>query len=53
MIERLQVWAADGLPSLEMKRSERLNLWDNWYSLLLFVILIAAEWALRKKRGLV
>ncbi len=53
MIERLQDWATNGLPSLEMKRSERVTLWDNWFSLLLFVILMAVEWGLRKKRGLV
>ncbi len=53
MLQRLQDWVKNGLPSLEMKRSERVNLWDNWFSLLLFVILLAAEWALRKNRGLV
>ncbi|MEZ6123182.1 MAG: glutamine amidotransferase [Planctomycetaceae bacterium] len=53
MVERLSLWARNGLPSLQLKRSERINLWDNWYSLLLFVILIGTEWYLRKKRGLV
>lgn len=53
MIERLEQWAADGLPSLEMTRSERTTLWDNWISLLLFVILLMLEWFFRKKRGLV
>lgn len=53
MIERLQEWVDNGLPSLKSRRSERTNLWDNWFSLLLFVLLIALEWFLRKKRGLV
>ena len=53
MIERLEHWASEGLPSLQLKRSERVNLWDNWISLLLFVILLTLEWYLRKKRGLV
>lgn len=53
MIERLQYWSDNGLPSLEMIRSERLSLWDNWINLLLFVVLACTEWALRKKRGLV
>lgn len=53
LLERLQAWSEDGLPSLEIKRSERVTLWDNWFSLLLFVVLITVEWALRKKRGLV
>ncbi len=53
MLERLRQWADDGLPSLEVKRSERITLWDNWISLLLFVILLSVEWLCRKKRGLV
>ncbi len=53
MIERLQDWVDNGLPSLNSRRSERTNLWDNWFSLLLFILLIAIEWYLRKKRGLV
>jgi uncharacterized membrane protein len=53
MLERLKQWADDGLPSLEVKRSERITLWDNWISLLLFVILLCVEWLCRKKRGLV
>lgn len=52
-LERLQFWAEEGLPSLQVKRSERINLWDNWYSLLAFIIVATAEWACRKKRGLV
>lgn len=53
LLERLEDWSENGLPSLEMKRSRRLTLWDNWPSLLLFVILATTEWWLRKKRGLV
>ena len=53
MVARLQDWVDNGMPSLAMKRTRRKSLWDNWYSLLLFVILLTAEWMLRKKRGLV
>ena len=53
MIDRLQSWVDDGLPGLELKRSQRTTLWDNWISLLLFVGLLTLEWMLRKKRGLV
>ncbi|HIF01339.1 MAG TPA: hypothetical protein EYG03_18790 [Planctomycetes bacterium] len=53
MLKRLERWADEGLPSLEVKRSERITLWDNWISLLLFVLLLCIEWACRKKRGLV
>lgn len=53
MIERLEDWVANGLPSLDSKRSERINLWDNWFSLLVFVVLLVLDWFFRKKRGLV
>lgn len=53
LIERLQQWVAEGLPGHQMTRGERLNLWDNWYFLLLFVGLMSLEWALRKRNGLV
>ncbi|GAB5443515.1 MAG: glutamine amidotransferase [Fuerstiella sp.] len=53
MIARLQDWVDNGMPSLELRRSERVSLWDNWFSLLLFVAVLCTEWALRKKRGLV
>ncbi len=53
MIARLEDWVANGMPSLELKRSRRVTLWDNWINLLLFVLLITLEWILRKKRGLV
>ena len=52
-VNRLELWAEDGLPTLNVKRSERINLWDNWYSLLAFVIVATAEWVIRKKRGLI
>lgn len=34
-------------------RYRRISLWDNWYFLGLFVILLTGEWFLRKKKGLV
>ena len=53
IIERLRQWAAQGLPGVDLERSERITLWDNWPILLLLVLLMTSEWALRKKRGLV
>ncbi|MCA9014287.1 MAG: hypothetical protein KDA77_03040 [Planctomycetaceae bacterium] len=34
-------------------RYRRISLWDNWYFLGLFVILLSGEWFLRKHKGLV
>jgi uncharacterized membrane protein len=53
LIERLDRWAAEGLPGLTLIRQEQMSLWDNWFVLLLLVVLLGFEWAIRKKRGLV
>ncbi len=53
LLERFERWANDGLPGLALIRQESLSLWDNWFLLLLLVGLMTAEWAIRKKRGLV
>ncbi len=53
LLKRLEYFAANGLPGRTLKRDRRFNLWDNWYSLLLFAGLMTFEWALRKKSGLV
>ena len=50
---RINQWAKDGLPGVALKRHERMSLWDNWFVLLLLVVLMTSEWAIRKKRGLV
>lgn len=42
-----------GLPGIALIRQERMSLWDNWPVLLLLVLLMASEWVIRKKRGLV
>ncbi len=42
----------EGIPK-ELKRFRRLNLWDNWPLLLIFVGLLSVEWTIRKLRGLV
>ncbi|QDV50554.1 glutamine amidotransferase [Gimesia fumaroli] len=34
-------------------RYRRISLWDNWYFLGLFVLMLTGEWFLRKKKGLV
>ena len=52
-LERINQWANDGLPGIALTRQERMSLWDNWPVLLLLVLLMASEWAIRKKRGLV
>ncbi|MBC7964992.1 MAG: hypothetical protein H7Z17_03620 [Fuerstia sp.] len=52
-LERINQWAKDGLPGIALTRQERMSLWDNWPVLLLLVLLMAGEWAIRKKRGLV
>jgi len=51
--EKLAGWAKDGLPGLSLERQQQLSLWDNWLMLLALVLLMSAEWALRKKSGLV
>ncbi|MBL8817175.1 MAG: hypothetical protein JNL58_14195 [Planctomyces sp.] len=51
--QRLESWAEDGLPGIDVKRRERLSLWDNWFVLLAIVATMASEWGVRKKRGLV
>lgn len=53
LIERLDRWAAEGLPGLTLMRQEQMSLWDNWFVLLLLVVLLGFEWAIRKKRGLI
>ncbi|MEZ6041567.1 MAG: glutamine amidotransferase [Planctomycetaceae bacterium] len=53
MISRFEKWAMDGLPGMDLERTERITLWDNWLMLLLIISLLTIEWALRKKRGLV
>ncbi|QDT97922.1 hypothetical protein [Gimesia aquarii] len=34
-------------------RYRRISLWDNWFFLALFVVLLTTEWFLRKNKGLV
>ena len=53
LLKRLRKWADEGPPILEVKHSERRNLWDNWFTLLVFTGLLTGEWALRRKNGLV
>lgn len=53
LLERLEHWASHGLPGRMLQRNRRVNLWDNWYSLLVFTALLTFEWGLRKKSGLV
>lgn len=52
-LKRINQWAIDGLPGIALTRQERMSLWDNWLVLLLLVLFMASEWAIRKKRGLV
>ena len=43
----------EGPGNLEATTVSRTTLWDNWYFLGLFVLVMSAEWLLRKMRGLV
>ena len=36
-----------------LARANIIDLWDNWYVLGLFVLLLSTEWYLRKRRGMV
>ena len=49
-LERLQ---NEGLVRREETEITRATMWDNWPFLMVFVLLIATEWTLRKLRGLV
>lgn len=37
----------------DLTRYRRVSLWDNWYFLLCFILLLSAEWFFRKHKGLV
>ncbi|MEX0702996.1 MAG: glutamine amidotransferase [Planctomycetales bacterium] len=52
LAEFLDGRGAEGTFAGEATEIHRTNLWDNWPFLLLFVAVMTAEWALRKRHGL-
>jgi len=40
------------LPPEKIKKEKQIDLWDNWYALALFIFLLAAEWTIRKRKGM-
>ncbi|QDT34131.1 glutamine amidotransferase [Thalassoglobus polymorphus] len=50
--EFLESLRQEGIPE-ELKRYRRINLWDGWPPLLIFIGLMSLEWTIRKSRGLV
>jgi hypothetical protein len=51
-IEKLQTWAEDGLPGMNLKRQERISLWDTPPVLLLLIALLTVEWGIRRRSQL-
>jgi uncharacterized membrane protein len=51
-IEKLQTWAEDGLPGMNLKRQERIPLWDTPPVLLLLIALLTVEWGIRRRSQL-
>lgn len=51
--EFLEQFLEERLPALDLREIRRISLWDNWYFLLVFTTIVCAEWAIRKRRGLV
>lgn len=51
-LEKVQSWAEEGLPGLNLKRQERISLWDTPPVLLLLIALLTVEWAIRRKSQL-
>ncbi|MCH2210377.1 MAG: glutamine amidotransferase [Fuerstiella sp.] len=53
LLQRLEDFANNGLPVQALRQDRRINLWDNWFSLMLFTVIMTCEWVVRKKSGLV
>ena len=51
-LEKIELWSAEGLPGLNLKRQQRIPLWDTPPVMLLLVALLALEWAARRKNQL-
>jgi uncharacterized membrane protein len=51
-LAKIQSWAAEGLPGMNLKRQERISLWDTPPVLLLLVALLSLEWGIRRKNQL-
>lgn len=53
LLDQIKTWSQKGFPSLEVERVETTTTWDNWWFLMAFVLVMTAEWTLRKRSGLV
>jgi uncharacterized membrane protein len=51
-LDKLQQWADEGLPGQNLKRQQRVSLWDTPPVLLLLIALLTLEWTIRRRNQL-
>ena len=52
LLEKLEQWASSGLPGLNLKRQQRISLWDTPPVMLLLIALLTLEWTIRRRNQL-